>query len=134
MNIRPRLCLASPYFRLITRCYRRLLFHRRDVSVQLLYRQSNPWDRIISKRVPELGSQFLHLFVNHPWVKDCLSQFEALRCLALVSRRVQEVESVRRECPHAQNGAGHVHHSAEVRPFRLSRPFYVELIDPLALQ
>ena len=88
---------------------------------------------IDSKRVSELGSPFINIVVKQPRVTYCLSQLEILRRLALVSHRAQDVDSVRRECLNALKGAGYVQHGAEVRPFLLSRPFHVELLDPLAL-
>ena len=101
--------------------------------MQLLHRHVDAWNRINSKYVPDLGSLCLHLFVHLPWVKDCISQLRVLCHFALLSHRAQEVERVRRECFNVQNGSGHVQHGAEARPFRLSRSFYVELLDPLAL-
>ena len=66
------------------------------------------WDRINLKRVSYLGSPFLDLFFNHPWVEDYFRQYEILRRDTHVFHRAQAVDSVFRELHNAQNGAGHV--------------------------
>ena len=100
-RIHRRLSLACPFFQFITRWYRCFLFHREGIPVQLLHRMLNAWDRIDFKRVSEIISLFVHLLVDHTWVKDCLSQFEVLRRLALVSHCAEEVDRLRRECINA---------------------------------